>query len=382
MFQPPDLSRRHLLAMAGGACLLPLAACTAGKVAPDPAGAPDASPDASLEARLAAVLEAVPVEEVPGILLMVDRPDERISLTRGYEDRETRAPIRMESVMRAGSICKTYMAALTVKMAGAGQIDLEAPLSLYVDPAVMAQLPEGLDPTIRQLLNHTSGVPDYYSERFYEEDWDISQRLTPALVLHAIRGLPATQVPGTVYDYSNTNYHLVALVLEAVSGKSVASLLQAELIGPLGLQHTYYDAVFPPGDTIHGYGSPFDPWADMFESRENTGPDGGMMMRPSDLVIWLRALLAPGGRFEDIGRVMAADPVLERKRREHGLGLDIMTSREGTEVLGHTGGVDGYFTAGFYVPVRDSVLVLYMNRSDEEIFGPLFGQCLREVVAD
>ena len=72
---------------------------------------------------------------------------------------------------------------------------------------------------------------------------------------------------------------------------------------------------------------------------------------------------------------------LERKRREHGLGLDIMTSREGTEVLGHTGGVDGYFTAGFYVPARDSVLVLYMNRSDEEIFGPLFGQCLREVVA-
>ncbi|WP_284165074.1 serine hydrolase domain-containing protein [Frigidibacter sp. SD6-1] len=336
---------------------------------------------ASLQDRLRATIEEVAVEDVPGILLLVDRPGERIELARGVADRETGAPIRIDQTLRAGSICKTYVAALAVMAAREGQVDLDVPISRYLGAATLMKLPEGLDPTVRQLLNHTSGVPDYYSERFYAEDWDRSQPLTTELVLHAIRGLPETNAPGAAFAYSNTNYHLIALILEKVEGRPLADLLRERLLAPLALTQTYYDIALPPGDQIHGYGSPFDPWEDTFAMRENSGPDGGMFMSAGDLVSWLRALYAPGGRFSDIGAEMVAAPVEVRERKLQGLGTEIQLSRSGLKVVGHTGGLDGYLSAGFYVPDLDTVVVLHMNRSDEETFARVLGRVLSELAA-
>ena len=252
-----------------------------------------------------------------------------------------------------------------------GALDLDAPIDRYLDDDVFDKLPAGLRPTMRQLLNHTSGVPDYYSERFYREDWkDRTQPLTPELVLHAIRRLEATIEPGSQYAYSNTNYHLAALVLEAVHETPIKEQFQRKLFAPLGLAQTYYDDQFPPGDDIHGYGSPFDEWEDTFAFRENSGPDGGMFASAGDLAIWMRALFAPGA-------AMTRDPVMERERKFQGMGVEILESRSGVKVVGHTGAIDGYLTAAFYIPEKDTVFVAHINRFDENAFNQILSRILK-----
>lgn len=340
-----------------------------------------AEPSGSKTEQLQAVIDAVPISEVPGIILFVEGPDVEFSKARGYADRETKAPIRIDHTLRAGSICKTYVAALSIMAANNGALDLDATIDQYLDEATLAKLPEGLRPTIRQLLNHTSGVPDYYSERFYKKDWIRTEPLTPELTLYAIRGLDATIKPGESYAYSNTNYHLAALALEAANGAPIAEQFQTQLFEPLGLTETYYDAQFPPGDEIHGYGSPFDKWEDTFEFRENSGPDGGMFMSVQDLAAWIRTLFAPDGRFADIGDQMKADPVKERDRKYQGMGVEILESRSGVKVFGHTGALDGYLTAAFYAPELDTILILHINKFDEETFSEILGRVLRILIA-
>ncbi len=363
MISAAFLRPAHLLC----AMVLSLSACTTAPASP------------AWEAQFEAVAASFAPEQTPGLIMLVDGPDRHFELAAGYADRETQAPMQMSFVMRAGSLCKTYMAALTVMIAEDGLLDLDAPISAYLDAEILRQLPVGLDPTVRQLMNHTSGVPDYYSERFHAEDWTPDMKLTPELVLHAIRGLDATGVPGEHVEYSNTNYHLLALVLEAATGKPVGEQLQSRLLDPLGLAHTYYDVTLPPGDEIHGYGTELGDWADTYLSRENSGPDGGMFMTAEDLTVWLRALFSADGQFHEIGETMQAGANAENARHSQGMGVEIMTTRDGVRLVGHTGGIDGYFTVGFYIPEKDTVLVLHINRSDEAVLSRLLKEALQVI---
>lgn len=339
------------------------------------------SEDLGRDEQLNALLAEAEASDVPGAILLVDAPDAPYAAAVGVANRQTNAPMDVGSTLRIASITKSYVAALAVIAARKGEIDLDAPASTYLGEDILSKLPSGLDPTIRQLLNHTSGVPDYYSERFYEEDWDRTQPLTPELVLHAIRGQPATIGPGDGYAYSNTNYHVAALALEAATGKPLGQSLREEIFEPLGLTATYYNEAFPPGDVIHGYGSPFDPWEDTYSYRENSGPDGGAFATASDLAAWMRALHSPDGAFSSIGAEMAAAPVEERERKQQGMGVEILTSRSGVKVFGHTGANDGYLTAAFYIPEADAVLVVHINRTDEAAFASLLSQSLRIITS-
>lgn len=328
-------------------------------------------------AQLQSIIDEVSIKKIPGILLVVDGPTISFSGSRGYANRKTRLPISVGHSLRTGSISKTYVAALTVMASIEGLIDLDESIENYLDSEELKQLPDKLRPTVRQLLNHTSGVPDYYGARFYMRDWKDRGPLTTELVFHAIRGKSATGTPGEKFAYSNTNYHLVALILESVYGMPLEALLTERIFKPLNLTTTYYNQRFPPGDLVHGYGSPFRPWVDTYEWQENTGPDGGIIASAGDLAKWVRALFSDRGLYEGVGKIMSANPVLEKKRKYQGMGVEILVSRTGSEVFGHTGDIDGYLTAAFYAPATDNLAVLHMNRSSKRIFASTLSQILR-----
>ncbi|MAK62584.1 MAG: hypothetical protein CMK09_16560 [Ponticaulis sp.] len=340
-----------------------------------------ASDQQTLRDEVSAIIHEVPVETVPGIIVVIDKPGKRIALARGVANTETGLPMPTDAPMRLGSICKTYMAALAVILSNEGVVDLEAPISTYLGEDVLSRIPEGLDPTIRQLMNHTSGIPDYYNAQFYAT-YDPNTPLTPELALSLIKGESATGTPGEDHAYSNTNYHLLALILEKETGEALGALLQSRIFEPLGLDDTSYNVLHPPGDVIHGYGEDFDGWEDMFESRENTGPDGGIMATPDDLITFYRALFAPDGALADVGEVMTADPFVSRERRYEGLGVGTMENRAGAQVEGHTGGITGYFSAAYYRADTDTVMVMHMNQSDEEAFGATFSAIARLLLTE
>lgn len=326
----------------------------------------------TLEDRLDQVLDDVS-GDVPGAILTVNARDFAYAGSTGLSNRRTDAPMRTDHTLRLGSITKTYMAVLTLMAEDEGLVDLDRSIEAYLSAEVMGNLPEGLNPTVRQLLNHTSGVPDYYSLRFYFQDWRDRGPLTTDLVLHAIRGKSATNIPGEAYSYSNTNYHLIALVLEGVFETDLDSLLRTRIFEPLGLERTYYSQMFAPGDDVHGYGGLILPWVDTYEWEENTGPDGGMLASAEDLAIWARALFSPDGAFYHYGAQMMAHPVRENAQVEQGLGVEIITSSSGARVEGHTGGIDGYSVGVFYMRETDAVIVFFINSSSDAFSQGLIG---------
>lgn len=78
---------------------------------------------------------------------------------------------------------------------------------------------------------------------------------------------------------------------------------------------------------------------------------------------------------------MKADPVKERDRKYQGMGVEILESRSGVKVFGHTGALDGYLTAAFYAPELDTILILHINKFDEETFSEILGRVLRILIA-
>ena len=205
--------------------------------------------------------------------------------------------------------------------------------------------------------------------------------LSTELALHAIRGKKAYGKPGETYHYSNTNYHLAALILEKVYKKSLATLFQEKLFAVISLKKTFYGMSELPCDDIHGYGSPWRPWNDTYTWKENTGPDGGIFASALDLEKWIRALFSPAGQFVKYGEQMMANPVVEAERKRQGMGVEILLSRKGKKIVGHTGGLDGYLSAAFYIPSSDAVVVLYVNRSKEKQFSKTLGSILRCLMA-
>ena len=335
----------------------------------------------SSEQRLQSIIDEVSVKKVPGIILLVEGPNVNFHGARGYANRKTKEKMQFEYSLRAGSICKTYIASLAVMAANDGRLDLDLSIDQYLDEDILTKLPKRLRPTSRQLLNHTSGVPDYYGVRFYIKDWKDRGPLTTDLVLHAIRGKNATNEPGVKFSYSNTNYHLMALILENIYDQSLEKLLHDHIFEPIGLETTYYNQHFPPGDKIHGYGAPTKPWIDTYEWQENTGPDGGVIASANDLALWIRTLFSENGKLSKIGDAMILNPVVQSERKLQGMGVELLRSRSGVNVIGHTGSADGYLTAAFYVPTKDTVIVLHMNKSDEKRFGGLLSAVLKEVIS-
>jgi D-alanyl-D-alanine carboxypeptidase len=316
----------------------------------------------------------------PGAIGLISNRRKTYCAAVGFSDRQTKAPMNKTALLRIGSITKTYVAALAMMAVEDGLLHLETAVADYLDPSVIARLPQNLNPTVRQLLNHTSGIPDYNGIRFYLWDWRDKGPLKTDFILHAIRGKKARNTPGEKFNYSNTNYHLIALILEKLHGKTLAELFQTRIFSPLALHETFYGINAHPRDDIHGYGSPGRPWKDTYTWQENSGPDGGIFVTAADLNTWLHALFSAEGHYVKYARQMLADPVYEAERKQQGMGVEILISRSGDKVWGHTGGLDGYLTAAFYVPIKDTVMVLHVNRSKARQFGQSIAALLGYVI--
>lgn len=323
----------------------------------------------------------------PGALLHVSGPGFEYSRSIGFAEKETQRLMDTAFRMRVGSITKTYLAALGVIAEKEQRLTLSDRIDKYLPNWAIETLPDNQVPTIQQLLQHTSGIPDYYDFWFYVVDWSADEPITPKLVLNKISGKSAVNLPGERFHYSNTNFHYLALILEAVYEVPLKKLLTLKLLQPLGLEQTAYNEQFVGGDSIHGYGAPIAPWGsplfswiDTYQWRENSGPDGGMFSDLQDLNRWFRAIYASDGAFHDIGIAMIDAPLKISERKYQGLGTEILVSKTGTRILGHTGSIDGYLTSAFYFEDSDFTMIFHMNYSDVEGFSSTTRQILATIV--
>ena len=288
---------------------------------------------------------------------------------RGVANRKTKLAMPRDEQLRLASISKLYTAAVIHELVAEGKLDLDAPATDYLSDGTLDRVPNA-EASLRQMLNHTSGVPDYYDVRSYVfNNW--KKPVTPDLALKVAKRRKATNAPGAGYAYSNTNYQILALVAEAVTGETFKALTARYVLEPLSLNQTRYNTEHP-GGTIHGYGTELRKNADTWIYAENTGADGGVTATSADLRAFLNAYFLEGGAKTEIGAALSSSRVqAKRETREDGAGAEFYIGRDGLELVGHTGDTMGYLSFAFAIPDYQATMIGHINADRDGAFMKL-----------
>ncbi|WP_275561796.1 serine hydrolase domain-containing protein [Streptomyces sp. 5-6(2022)] len=294
------------------------------------------------------------VDGAPGALLEVRNRRGSAVLTSGVANVKSHAPMRRDSRFRIGSMTKPFVATVVLQLVGERRVALDAPVERYLPGVIRGHGNDGRVITVRQLLQHTSGVPD------------ILDYLTPQEVLkdplahHDTRDLvnlalahPPTFEPGTGWRYSNTNYLLAGLLIERVTGHTYGEEIRRRVIAPLGLRETYVPGDDPtiPGPHPRGYARPGEnaPLLDITAINPTVaGPAGGMISSGTDLNRFLDALVRGELlRPAQLRQMMTTRPTGNPDGRAYGLGLESRPLPCGGGLYwGHGGDIPGYGTVG------------------------------------
>lgn len=334
--------------------------------------------DARVEAGLQQVLDrAVATQDVllPGAITYYREPAHAAwAGSAGMGDLQAGIPLRPESRIRAGSILKSLIATVALQHVEEGVLSLEQKLPELLPKAVTDRVANADRISLRMLLNHTSGVPDWVDDEVHATAaTDPAHVYTNDEILDRIAGMPAWFEPGTSWRYSNSDYSLVGMVLDRAGGTGWRAQVRARVLAPLGLTSTELPE---PGDRTvtaddaHGYvavgGAPIDL---SYVDPSMAGSAGGnaMVTTVQDLARFVEALFAgrlfahPETLVEMTTMVDAPDETGLPHR--YGLGLESFEIG-GTTIVGHTGGAAGYATMMVVIPERAATLVTAINAAD------------------
>lgn len=343
--------------------------------------ASQAAPDGDLAARLDSAIESRIAEMgVPGAIVSLHIPGE-VSYEKafGVADTATGAPMELDDHTRIGSVTKTFTGTAILQLVDQGRVRLSDPISRYVDG-----VPSGDVITVDLLGRMRSGLPDFsetpaFLDRVYAElpTGPDAWSTTPRQLVDAAFAQPMEFAPGAEYKYSNTNTVLLGMVVEMVTGLSLAEYFDQNIFGPLGLGSTSY----PPNGLLpepfaHGY---------------TKAPDGEIL----DATLWNPSWADAAGRIVSnvadmntwaaaLGRGTLLRPETQARRisggteAAPGVAYDFaMFTTHGW--LGHNGDIPGYATVVVYLPERDATLVVFVNSDVPELHSA--GQIAYDVTA-
>lgn len=294
----------------------------------------------------------------PGALLATRDGRGGSVLTSGVADVESQAPVRGDSRFRIGSMTKPFVATVVLQLVGEHRVDLDAPVERYLPGVVHGHGNDGRTITVRMLLQHTSGLPDYLG---HLDPQDILQdplahHDTRDLVDLALAHPPVFEEPGakpgSEWHYSNTNYLLAGMLIEKVTGHAYGEEIRRRVIEPLGLHDTSVpgDATPIPGPHPRGYVRPAEdaPLRDITAFNPSVaGASGEMISSGTDLNHFLDALVhGKLLRPAQLKAMMRTRSTGSADGRAYGLGLESRILPCGGLYWGHGGDVFGYQTAG------------------------------------
>jgi D-alanyl-D-alanine carboxypeptidase len=314
----------------------------------------------------------------PGVIAIVQRGQHREVHTFGVGNIETGQPMRPGDHMRIASAAKAFSGGVALSLVSKGELSL--------DDTIGERLPELPDAwskvTLRQLLNHTSGIPDFSLDEGFEKDLFASLKKAPPpekLLTYAYDEKLLFE-PGSKYHYSNSDNVAVALMVESATGKSYERQLREQVYGPLGLKETSLPrGVYLERPYIHGYDNdPKDQPPEDYSKIVAAGwawASGGIVSTPADMNNFIRGYV--GGELFD-RRVQAQQRlVLEGGSSEPpgpgynsaGLAVFRYETKCGT-MWGHTGNTLGYTQFMAASPNGRRSVTVSVN---EQLFPPEVG---------
>jgi D-alanyl-D-alanine carboxypeptidase len=325
---------------------------TTGLLGPGTAAAGGPGPVHALQPELDAL---VTDQGFPGALAAVRGPDGRVhDLTAGVGDLATGAPVPVDGQVRIASNTKTFVATVVLQLVGEGRVELDAPVETYLPGLVRGPGGDGRTTTVRQLLQHTSGLPDYDDVLVADYLAVQHRHVEPHQLLDVALARPAPFAPGDGWEYSNTNYVLAGLLVQEVTGRPVGEEITTRVIAPLGLADTYWPLEGEQvirGEHPHGYYAPAPGagYADVTVQDPSFGWAAGQLVStPGDLLQFFTALvggelLAPDLLAEMEGTVPAPGSSASGDEA-YGLGLQTVTLSCGGIAWTHGGDIPGFET--------------------------------------
>jgi D-alanyl-D-alanine carboxypeptidase len=324
---------------------------------------------------------------LPGAMVLLRTPQGEFAFGYGSTELGVATPPRADTHFRAASNTKTMTGAVIVLLVQEGKLRFNDPVSKYVQ-----RVPDGDNITISQLLKMRSGLYDYTSapELAKSLDHDPTKVWTPEELLAIAFKRPPPFAPGTQYEYCNTNYVLLGLIVEKLEAAPLAKVLQNRSFGPLGMKHTLLPANTSnaiPEPYAHGYlyGSssyalvdapyPADlqaaakagtlkPNDDTWQNPSFAFATGNAISTAGDLAIWMRALV--GGKLFDadhrrqwLGSLEPVDPS-KPLGQKYGYGISEITFGPNSLYF-HGGEMPGYNSFMGHDPANDVTLVIWTN---------------------
>ncbi|MDX2689844.1 serine hydrolase domain-containing protein [Streptomyces scabiei] len=318
--------------------------------APAPAGTDHTATRKAMDA-------AVVKDGVPGVALQAKDKRGVWKATSGVGDTRTGKPRSAHDRYRVGSITKTFVSTVLLQLEAEGRLSLDDKVDTWLPGLVRGNGHDGRAVTLRQLLNHTSGIYDYTSD----EEFGRTYFLKDGFFRHRYDTIPPKRLvavamkhkpdfaPGTDWSYSNTNYVLAGMVIGKVTGNPYGDEVRARVIEPLGLRSTLVPGTYPkvPGPSSRAYGklarTATGPTYDVTELNPSLASAAGEMISDSgDLNRFYSALLK--GRLlppKQLAEMKTTIKVDEIPGAGYGLGLIERRLSCGITVWGHGGGIHG-----------------------------------------
>jgi D-alanyl-D-alanine carboxypeptidase len=332
---------------------------------------------------------------VPGAIAYARHGERESMATSGVRDLETGTPLEVRDRFRAGSITKSFTATVILQLVAERRVELDDSVEHWLP----GRVPNGANISVRNLLNHTSGLFNFVHDprvsNPYFVDGDFSYYHTSDDLLRYALEHPPLFVPGSAWEYSNTNYLLLGMVIEAVTGRSPVAEIHARLIAPLGLRRSSLPVRDPAvhGPHMHGYivpslgepanGEPVaEPTDITFMSPSWARTAGGIVSTVDDIAHFYRALFS--GALLPPAQLAAQRETVAMAEADgdarYGLGVITWPTPCGT-AWGHDGDSPGYKTIALYSEDGSRQAVVAISSDDWTDAWPSVPELKRAVLA-
>ncbi|AUG76312.1 serine hydrolase [Kitasatospora sp. MMS16-BH015] len=316
--------------------------------------------DPAVTAQLDQAIERVRQETgTPGVTVGLWFPGRGAYVkSTGVADKATGAPMRPDLNMRIGSETKTFTATAVLELVDDGLVELDAPIATYLDG-----VPDGEHITVRQILEMRSGLYSYTFDPDFVQDFlgDPNRPFTPEQLLAYAFKHCNVFAPGTQFQYSNTNYVLLGLLVEKLGQKPADVFLRERVTGPAHLHHTFLatDAAFPDPHA-HGYTEQTLSGAEADTTHWNPSwawTAGAEVSDLHDLRRWAKVVAT--------GELLSPETQRQREQfvpvpgfTDAGYGLGLFRTHGW---VGHNGSLPGYESVTMYLPEQDATMVILIN---------------------
>lgn len=301
--------------------------------------------------------------KVPGITVEINTPEFTYAKTTGIGDIKTGVIRKLNDKIRIGSITKTFVATVILQLYDEGKLKIDDKLSRFYP-----DYPNSENITIRQVLDMTSGIPDYIDDSAVTKSffYDRLDKYTPGEIYEITKKMKPYFPPGTAWHYSNGNYNILGMLIEKLTGNKVNDEIENRIIKPLGLKNTSFPLTpYIDGQYSHGYmkNKSADDITDVTVIDPSiTWAAGAMISDFDDLKIYSEALVN--------GSMISKTAQSERLKfvktgvvdfLEYGLGIASVGG-----FIGHNGGITGYNTSMYIHPDLKAQILVSVNEFGED----------------